>query len=580
MNDIDFYKGNLKDIATTELEVKSISDYMNAIVAINSTYRNLLYRGQANKEWEIVSSAYRVLHKFSTRPSVEQLKNYHSSLISEVKHLKDEQISNTLKGVALLAHLQHHWVKTCLIDYSLNPLVALWFACTGKVEVDGKIVNRDGCVFFLEKNKLLPIDEELETDQIFNKDATSIYIFDPPSLNRRIIIQQSILLFSPLGVIDTSANKKKIVIPHACKDSIVKELALVGITRKNLFPDFSGFVEWFSFEIKSDKERYDEIVEEANKFYSTADYDKAISSYTKAIEFAEKDSIDLAFLDNNIGLVYKCQGDYSKALEWHEKALAIREKVLGKEHPDTATSYNNIALVYNKQGDYPKALEWHEKALVIYEKVLGKEHPDTATSYNNIALVYNKQGDYPKALEWHEKALVIYEKVLGKEHPDTATIYNNIALVYDNQGDYPKALEWYEKDLAICEKVLGKEHPSTATSYNNIALVYNNQGNYEKALEWYEKALVIREKVLGKEHPSTATSYNNIAAVYYKQGDYEKALEWYEKALAICEKVLGKEHPSTAATYNNIALVYNNQGDYPKALEWREKANGAIGKRE
>jgi tetratricopeptide (TPR) repeat protein len=52
--------------------------------------------------------------------------------------------------------------------------------------------------------------------------------------------------------------------------------------------------------------------------------------------------------------------------------LVIREKVLGKEHPHTATTYNNIAEVYDNQGDHPRALEWFHKALAINEKALGK----------------------------------------------------------------------------------------------------------------------------------------------------------------------------------------------------------------
>lgn len=249
-------------------------------------------------------------------------------------------------------------------------------------------------------------------------------------------------------------------------------------------------------------------------------------------------------------------GNYDIALEWYKKALAIYKKVLGKEHPDTATIYNNIAGVYDRQGDYPKALELYKKALTICEKLQGKEHPDTATSYNNIASVYHSQGDYLKALELYEKALAICEKVLGKEHLDTAGTYNNIAAVYSRQGDYyPKALGWYKKALAIHEKVLGKEHPDTATSYNNIAGVYYRQGNYPKALEWFTKALAIQEKVLGKEHPDTATSYNNIGGVYYSQGDYPKALEWSEKALAIFEGNFSSGHPRTISIKKNIIVV-------------------------
>ena len=220
-----------------------------------------------------------------------------------------------------------------------------------------------------------------------------------------------------------------------------------------------------------------------------------------------------------------------------------------------ANLYNEIGLVYYKQGDYEKALEYYRKALVIKEKQLGNNHPSTSITYNNIGLVYKKQGDYKKALEYYRKALAIREKVLGKEHPDTATTYNNIGGVYYKQGDYEKMMEYYKKSLAIREKVLVKEHPSTATTHSNIGEVYRKQGDYEEALNHHRKALAIREKVLGKEHPSTATTYNNTGLVYRDQGDYEKALEYYEKALAIRIIKLGEDHPLTLKVQQSIWIM-------------------------
>ena len=305
-------------------------------------------------------------------------------------------------------------------------------------------------------------------------------------------------------------------------------------------------------------------------------YSKALEFYTKALNIYEKvlgkDHPYTATSYNHVGLVYSDMGDYPKALEFYTKALDIREKVLGKDHPDTASSYNGIGTVYNAMGDYPKALEFYTKALNIDEKVLGKDHPDTANSYNNIGYVYGNMGDYAKALEFHTKALSIKEKVLGKDHPGTANSYNNIGSVYSNMGDYAKALEFHTKALSIKEKVLGKDHPGTATSYNDIGSVYSDMGNYSKALEFYTKALNIYEKVLGKDHPYTATSYNHVGLVYSDMGDYPKALEFYTKALDIREKVLGKDHPDTASSYNNIGSVYSGMGDYAKALEFHTKA--------
>ena len=314
----------------------------------------------------------------------------------------------------------------------------------------------------------------------------------------------------------------------------------------------------------------------ANINYHQGDYEKAFRYYEKALVIRERvlgaDHPDIAAIYNNMAVVYSEQGDFKKALRYFEKALTIRERVLGADHPDTAMTYNNMAVVYRKQGDYEKALRYYEKALAIIERVLGADHPDIAATYNNMAAVYDEQGDYEKALRYYGKALAIKERVLGADHPDTASTYNNMAAVYDDQGDYEKALRYYKKALAIRERVLGADHPDTAMTYGNMANVYAEQGEFEKALRYYEKALSIYERVLGADHPDTAMTYNNMALVYHDQGDYEKALRYYEKALAIQERVLGADHPDTAATYNNMAGVYQKQGDYEKALRYYGKA--------
>ena len=295
-----------------------------------------------------------------------------------------------------------------------------------------------------------------------------------------------------------------------------------------------------------------------------------IDSVTQEIK-DEEATEEVARLYSFLGQGFDELADYPQSLKYYIKSLTINEKVLGAEHPSTATFNNNIGLVYHKQGNYDLALEYYGKALAIREKVLDAEHPSTATSYNNIGLVYSTQGNYDLALEYYGKALAIREKVLGKEHPNTALTYNNIALVYHSQSNYDVALKYCEKALAILEKVLGKEHPNTATTYNNMGMVYDSQGNYDLALEYYGKALSICEKVLGKEHPYTAATYHNIAGVYRELDNYDLALEYYEEALAIFEKVLGSEHPDTKTTINNMTYTYEASGKPEPFKEWMRK---------
>ena len=164
--------------------------------------------------------------------------------------------------------------------------------------------------------------------------------------------------------------------------------------------------------------------------------------------------------------------DYHKALRYYQRALHSAMVQEGEKCEHVATSYNNIGLVYKSQGNYPKALEMYQKALAIRLEVLGANHPYVATSYNNIGSVYDSQGNYPKALEMYQKALGIWLDVLGANHPDVATSYNNMGSVYYSQGNYPKALEMYQKALGIWLEVYGENHSEVATLYDYICSVY------------------------------------------------------------------------------------------------------------
>ena len=77
------------------------------------------------------------------------------------------------------------------------------------------------------------------------------------------------------------------------------------------------------------------------------------------------------------------------------------QQALGPQHPDVASSYNNLANIVRAQGNLRQAKEYHELALAIREKTLGLQHPDVASSYNNLANVLNDQGDLKEAKEYY-----------------------------------------------------------------------------------------------------------------------------------------------------------------------------------
>jgi CHAT domain-containing protein/Tfp pilus assembly protein PilF len=308
---------------------------------------------------------------------------------------------------------------------------------------------------------------------------------------------------------------------------------------------------------------------ESLKLQRAGKYDEALPLAERALVIREKtlgpQHPDVADSLNNLARLYFDRGDYSKAEALFQRALIIREKALGLEHPDAADSLNNLARLYFDRGDYSKAEALFRRALIIREKALGLEHPDAADSLNNLANLYRRKGEYEKAEPLLNRALIIRAKTLGPEHPDVADSLNNLARLYLDRGDYAKAEPLLNRALAIREKALGPQHTDIADSLNNLARLYLNRGDYAKAEPLLNRALAIREKALGPQHPDVADSLNNLAHLYLALNDYAKAEPLLNRALVIREKALGPEHQDVAASLNNLASVYRNRGEYAKA---------------
>jgi len=302
----------------------------------------------------------------------------------------------------------------------------------------------------------------------------------------------------------------------------------------------------------------------------------ALEWFQRALDGKErvlgKDHLSTLDTIHNMAGVFRRQRQYSKALQWYQRALDGKEKTLGKYSHSTLATVHGMADLFDKQREHNKALEWYQRALDGCEKTLGKDHLDTLRAVNSIAIMFRQQGEHGKALEWFQRALDGREKTLGKDHPDTLRTVDNMAFMFTQQGEHGKALEWFQRTLDGWEKTLGKDHPDTLQTVNNIAIMFTQQGEHGKALEWFQRALDGWEKTLGKDHPDTLRTVDDIAIMFTQQGEHGKALEWYQRTLDGWEKILGKDHPDTLRTVNSMAIIFRQQGEHGKALEWFQRA--------
>ena len=191
----------------------------------------------------------------------------------------------------------------------------------------------------------------------------------------------------------------------------------------------------------------------------------------------------------------------------------VVDKASAREDTSSLTLINDLGLCLRLSGDLAGARPYHERALAISERVLGPEHPDTAGSLNNLGALLQAQGDLAGARPYYERALAIRERVLGPEHPDTAQSLNNLGGLLDALDEDEEALDYYRRALAIRERVLGAEHPDTAGSLHNVGALLFELGRPAEARPLLARALAIYMAKLGPDHPNTRNTAGWLAAL-------------------------------------------------------------------
>ncbi|WP_266219271.1 serine/threonine-protein kinase [Paraliomyxa miuraensis] len=255
--------------------------------------------------------------------------------------------------------------------------------------------------------------------------------------------------------------------------------------------------------------------------------------HAEALAQAVGTDVALAIHLSRMGSVAKLQGQYDRARDFHERALAIREKALPPDDLQVAVSLGSLGSLSRRQGHYEDARDLQERALAIKEEVLGPDHPQVATSLNNLGNVMEMLNEYDRARDLHERARAIYESALGPDHPEVATSLDNLGDVARSQGQLERARDLYERALAIREKTLGPDHPKVASVCTELGIVAQEQGEHERARDSYERAEAIYEKTLGPDHPYVAYPLTGLGTLRLDLAEPADALAPLERALAI-----------------------------------------------
>jgi len=229
-----------------------------------------MWRGQADIDWPLHSTAYRRLCKGylvsgSKTPTEKDLQFYERGLLKSADHKGYRyQDGRRLADFELLARLRHHGAATRLVDATRNVLVGLWFCAASEPNKTGLLVGIHAHYVGGYEGR----SEERDYDDVLKSLANLGHpvTWEPAPNSPRIASQHSQFLYSAVATEQTGSlllpKTKACVLFLAITPSLKQKLLIIlsevfDIRRATLFPDFDGFSSSFGTEIKpSDDHRW------------------------------------------------------------------------------------------------------------------------------------------------------------------------------------------------------------------------------------------------------------------------------------------------------------------------------------
>jgi tetratricopeptide (TPR) repeat protein len=241
-----------------------------------------------------------------------------------------------------------------------------------------------------------------------------------------------------------------------------------------------------------------------NEHFRRHDYPNAVYYYKQAVQCqADLDHVAAAYA--NLGTVFWSTGDVGQALAMLHLALetytfysAQQRKPV--ESLEVAGVHHQLGLVFALKRDFDQAVESLQKAFAIRERATGARSILTAKTVDALGKVYKMMGDVQTALQYHERAL----DILNGHSVNTCSILENILAVHALRGDDAATLHIYaqillQQRMAFAQSLSREAGLQVANTLKNMSLLCLQTGRDQEANLFQQEAAAMFQQAGLKE---------------------------------------------------------------------------------
>lgn len=174
-----------------------------------------------------------------------------------------------------LAIAQHHGLRTRLLDWSLNPLVGLYFAT---LDADFLDSGQDGVLYVLEARDVIA------PDRVAVDAVDRVAVFFPLGRTHRVIQQRGAFTYHPDPTVSLTSllppgQLQGYSIPADAKRTLRIALDRLGVNEETLFPDLEGFSRRVNWVTESNRrDLVDHLAQQLTKVQGSALANESLQS--------------------------------------------------------------------------------------------------------------------------------------------------------------------------------------------------------------------------------------------------------------------------------------------------------------
>jgi CHAT domain-containing protein len=317
---------------------------------------------------------------------------------------------------------------------------------------------------------------------------------------------------------------------------------------------------------------------------------KAYDACTAALKYALA-PLEIAKVENNLGVYAQRMGNPALSNQHHLKALALRENEKQTDPEELYMTYNSMAglMWYASKND--SAALFYNKALAA----LAKTKPTDRNKYyrpavvlNNMSALYDADGKITEAIKAQQEAITNIQLYVAGNDPaqkiEGARSFlfeatDNLAGFYKSIGDYKKAMDLLQYSYQQKKQQLKPGHPGIFISEILIGQMENALHNYDEAFEFLEKGLANLKAAEGDYIFWEADAQYALAIANNSKQNLAAAKAAYQKSDSLYEAAYAGEYSTIYLDFlRNAALFYAQIGDYSKAFAQSKKGYNYITK--